>query len=100
MSGIYISGVDLPKSSVELRLIVRQTGLVFVESFGIFEERQATPIPDHGRLVDADEAVKLLKSIGNREYRRENGTICDAIKMLSFDAYTPTVIPAERGAGE
>lgn len=43
------------------------------------------------RLVDADVAVRLLRSIGSRDYRREKGTIADAIKMLSHPAYTPTI---------
>jgi len=52
-----------------------------------------TPLPEgHGRLIDADEAIKTLKSLGNRDYRREKGTIQEAEKMLSFDEYTPTII--------
>ena len=55
------------------------------------------PIPKcHGRLIDADEAIQVLKSLGNRDYRREKGTIQDAIKMLSYDEYTPTIIEADK----
>ena len=51
------------------------------------------PLPEgHGRLIDADEAIKTLKSLGNRDYRREKGTIQEAEKMLSYDGYTPTII--------
>ncbi len=50
----------------------------------------------HGRLIDADEAIKKLKSLGNRDYRREKGTIQDAEKMLSYDGYTPTIIEADK----
>ncbi len=49
----------------------------------------------HGRLIDADEAIKTLESLGNRDYRREKGTIQEAVKMLRYDDYTPTVIEAE-----
>jgi hypothetical protein len=49
----------------------------------------------HGRLIDADEAIKILKSLGNRDYRREKGTIKDAEKMLSYDGYIPTIIEAD-----
>lgn len=56
------------------------------------------PLPKcHGRLIDADEAIQVLKSLGNRDYRREKGTIQDAIKMLSYDEYTPTIIEADKG---
>lgn len=43
------------------------------------------------RLIDAYAAVELLRSLGSRDYRREKGTIADAMKMLSHPAYTPTV---------
>lgn len=53
-------------------------------------------IPPHGRLIDADEAINTLKELGSREYRREKGTIADAIKMLSSSVYTPTIIPGDK----
>lgn len=60
--------------------------------------KNGTPLPKgHGRLIDADEAIKVLKSLGNRDYRREKGTIQDAIKMLSYKEYTPTIIEADKG---
>lgn len=45
------------------------------------------------RLIDADAAVELLRSLGSRDYRRKEGTIADAMKMLSHAAYTPTIDP-------
>ena len=53
------------------------------------------PIP-HGRLIDADAYKSLLRGLGDRNYRREKGTICDAIKFL-HPHYAPTIIPAEEG---
>ncbi len=50
----------------------------------------------HGRLIDADEAIKVLKSLGSRDYRRERGTIQEAIKMLSYDEYTSTIVPEDK----
>lgn len=59
--------------------------------------RKGTPLPKgHGRLIDADEAIKTLESLGNRDYRREKGTIREAEKMLSYDEYTPTIIEADK----
>lgn len=43
------------------------------------------------RLIDADATIELLRSLGSRDYRREKGTIADAMKMLSHSAYTPTI---------
>lgn len=51
-------------------------------------------VPPHGRLIDADKYEQLLRSIGNRDYRREKGTLTDAIKFL-HPHYTSTVIPAD-----
>ena len=47
------------------------------------------------RLIDADAAIELLRSLGSRDYRREKGTIADAMKMLSHSHYTPTIDPEE-----
>ena len=43
------------------------------------------------RLIDADATFELLKSLGPRDYRREKGTIMDAMKMVASEHYTPTV---------
>lgn len=41
--------------------------------------------------IEQEKTVELLRSLGNRGYRKEKGTIQDAIKMISFPEYTPTV---------
>lgn len=40
--------------------------------------------------IERETTVKLLQKLGNRDYRREKGTIQDAIKMISLPDYTPT----------
>lgn len=44
-------------------------------------------MPDE--YISREKTLALLKSLGSRDYRRENGTIQDAIKMISSSAYTP-----------
>ena len=39
--------------------------------------------------IERERTVELLRSLGNREYRKENGTIQDAITMISYPEYTP-----------
>ena len=56
--------------------------------------KNAIPVPPHGRLIDADAYESLLRGLGDRNYRREKGTICDAIKFL-HPHYAPTIIEAE-----
>ena len=45
--------------------------------------------------IERDATVKLLRSLGSRDYRREKGTIQEAIKMVSFSEYTPAADVAE-----
>ena len=39
--------------------------------------------------IEREKTVELLRSLGNREYRKEKGTIQYAIKMVSYPEYTP-----------
>lgn len=52
--------------------------------------------------IEREKTVELLRSLGNRGYRKEKGTIQDAIKMISFPEYTPTadVAPVVYGRWE
>lgn len=49
--------------------------------------------------IEREKTVERLRSLGNREYRKENGTIQDAIKMISYPEYTPAadVAPVVHG---
>ena len=49
--------------------------------------------------IERERTVELLRSLGNREYRKEKGTIQDAIKMISSPEYTPAadVAPVVHG---
>ena len=62
----------------------------------ILKEKGKVLPKGHGRIIDADEAIKTLKFLGNRDHRKEKGTIQEAEKMLSFDEYTPTIIEADK----
>lgn len=49
--------------------------------------------------IEREATIELLRSLGSRDYRREKGTIQDAIKMVSFSEYTPAadVAPVVHG---
>ena len=49
--------------------------------------------------IERERTVELLRSLGNRKYRKEKGTIQDAIKMISYPEYTPAadVAPVVHG---
>ena len=111
MMGIYVNGIEMPKEPdemIELAIFGDGKTLKTGESwrspvdgkcyYGTSEDMNtysAFAVPPHGRLIDADAALKLLRNLGSRDYRRKKGTIMDAMKMLSYDEYTPTIIEAE-----
>ena len=39
--------------------------------------------------IERETTVKLLRRLESRDYRREKGSIQEAIKMVSFPEYTP-----------
>ena len=94
--GVYIKGIEMPTGNDELRLIIHSNGQVIISHQTYYEEAEAVPVPPHGRLIDADAYESLLRGLGDRNYRREKGTICDAVKFL-HPHYAPTIIPAEEG---
>lgn len=49
--------------------------------------------------IERGATLNLLRSLGSRDYRREKGTIQDAMKMVSFNEYTPAadVAPVVHG---
>ena len=52
--------------------------------------------------IEREATIELLQSLGSRDYRREKGTIQEAIKMVSFPEYTPSadVAPVRHGRWE
>ena len=52
--------------------------------------------------IEREATIELLRSIGSRDYRREKGTIQEAIKMISFSEYTPAadVVEVRHGRWE
>jgi len=101
MSGIYIPGMEMPKSCVECRfgsiescnetepLIIRCIVLDnFTHEVDWHEVCPLIEVPDHGRLIDAD-ALDM-----NYIHIRDDG-----MKIYTQRAIdnAPTIIPAEEG---
>ena len=95
MSGVYIPGMEMPKSCFECKLLdytdtfkCRFRFESLAREHGINISRPSwcplIPVPDHGRLVDAD---ALIEHLGNVEYK-------GAIKRVLIQA--TTIIPAEK----
>ena len=58
---VYIKGMEIPTGTPVL-FCVHPDGKVFADEEGAWHEYKAFPVPDHGRLIDAD-ALR----IGNAE---------------------------------
>ena len=58
MSGIYIPGFFIPDDVNYVLLSVHKDGTVVTDFRGGWEEYVAIPVPDHGRLIDADALCK------------------------------------------
>ena len=90
MSGIYIKGMEMPKTG-EFRCVIRKWGEeITIDLYGN-EELCGTliPVPDHGRLIDAD-ALLNSKGVGTQ--------IAGWGKMYheTVIEYAPTIIPADK----
>lgn len=75
MSGIYIKGMKMPTRCAEC--FMYQCGATSMDDCPLI------PVPDHGRLIDAD---ALMERLGDVEYK-------GAVKRVLIQA--PTIIPAD-----
>ena len=101
MPDILIRGMEMPHNCFQCQLSVLKGERLFCEvtKEEVLRKKLAPEcplheLPPHGDLISRDEAVSVLQNIGSRDYRREKGTICDAIKMISHSQYVPTIVPA------
>lgn len=92
---IYIYGVDLPQHGF-INLTVFANGHVVGpdDGFNSFDTvaGRAIPVPEHGRLIDADAAV------ANRNV--ETNWCYDLCDLPDYLAGCPTIIPADKEVEE
>lgn len=85
---IYIKDMNLPKEKT-VCLLVSPDGQAFVKSESGQEEKyQLMPIPNHGRLIDADAALANREEIDYWCY--------DLSDLPEYFEYCPTIIPADQ----
>ena len=87
--GVYIKGMEMPKyfQQAEVGLDADGNGVLLVYPEGGNEPNvySIVPVPDHGRLIDADEAISSMPDVPYK------GSVKRVMMQL------PTVIPAEEG---
>ena len=108
MSGVYIKGMEMPTKDGVYTLRIWGTGQIErldgYHSF-LLSGVKAVPVPDHGRLIDADAIEKEIWSV-RRQYQ-----LCDDTQSADKMMYgvfraerllkdAPTIIPAEKEDGE
>lgn len=90
MSGIYIPGERIPDTLTAFWIFPDGYVRVFGKNGDEIRGREAIPVPDHGRLIDANKLFKEME----REYWFDNA---DWDKAEDLVIAAPTVIPAEEG---
>lgn len=104
MSGIYIPGMEMPKSCFECKLLDYTDGYKcryrfesLAREHGINISRPdwcpLVPIPDHGRLIDAD---ALSEEHRKRAYETNGSSYQFHITAKAWVDDAPTIIPADK----
>lgn len=90
MSGIYIKGMEMPKSCDECCCMNPYYGCAFIGAVGgVYGKRSKDcpliSVPDHGNLIDRDMVLKKAWDVE---------TFVDAVR------FAPTIIPADKDGAE
>ena len=103
MSEVYIKGVEMPINADGCEAIIRiQPNGEVLDMHGFHIGATAIPVPDHGRLIDADALWKEEKSADALHKLRPKGesVMYDAGFLAGYRAAAqiaskmPTIIPA------
>lgn len=109
MAGVYINGMEMPKSCYDCELIdiVKDCPHYEIPSEAYCQipwirKRRAegcplVPVPPHGRLIDADALMEYKSWVvdawsPSMSSRTEAVNVCDIVNA-------PTIIPVEEGGG-
>ena len=104
MSGIYIPGMEMPTDSHPTWIVLHSDGTVEYNEVSQSNPvgwntliQAAIPVPDHGRLIDADKLGTPAKIEEDTLWR---GRIETEVYLASTIYNAPTIIPADKEAGE
>lgn len=101
MSGIYITGVEMPRDGGVLCIDIHQDGKVCIAlDLRCKQIATAVPVPDHGPLIDlkAPFTAQYYDEM-TEEWVERTVTVEDALYGCMVDEMPPTIIPAEEGEG-
>lgn len=96
MSGIYISNLKMPDNAEGCEVIIRiQPNGEVLDAQRFHLGMRAVPVPDHGRLIDADAAARHGWKI-HRTYQSSPTEMTYEDKLIDSEVL-PTIIPASGG---
>ena len=100
MSGIYIKGMEMPKSCwhcrFELNNMCRATiNRMRVESCDRHPDCPLVEVPKHGRLIDADSVEKQIDYVANLDWNRKVGASGGMFAALEIVEDALTIIESE-----
>ena len=100
MSGVYIKGMEMPTKDGVYTLRIWGTGQIErldgYHSF-LLSGVKAVPVPDHGRLIDADELYDTLDGGYDLDFDEVPETKAELLAMIKRQV---TIIPADKEDGE
>lgn len=102
MSGIYIKGMEMPKSCwccrFELNNMCRATiNRMRVQSCDRHPDCPLIEVPKHGRLIDADALKESIKEARKTQPEIADVYDDDYFLVAEWLASAPTIIPADKG---
>ena len=96
MAGIYIPGMELPDKNHVVLLELNYDGKAFAAYDGgrtRLAEFDAIPVPDHGRLIDADALIEQKEWAFDGVGQTEMVNVAEIVNA-------PTIIPADKDGAE
>ena len=97
MSGIYISGMEMPTERQSFTITIKYNGLVFDTETGI-QIAEVYRLPPHGDLIDLKAPFKALYyDEMTEEWLEKDVMVEDVLYGCMVDKMPPTIIPEEEG---
>ena len=93
--GLYIKGMEMPKDGNETIIRIQPDGTV-LDQYGHYLAITAVLVPQHGRLIDADDFIKRITELMQKA--EEDDFALGAAWYETFIRHielAPAIIPAE-----
>lgn len=93
---VLIKGMEMPDFGERI-IVLTSSGYVEDVSGTVIQGVEAVSVPDHGRLIDASEKIKVqIYDDMTEDFQKVEMTIDDLLSRGWVEANAPTVIPADK----